>query len=68
MLSTSSHDRYLYPLLALLLPVIAVDRRWLWMYVPLSFTFTINLIISAPPSEGWAHDVLQSPFSIAMAR
>jgi hypothetical protein len=67
MLSTSSHDRYLYPLLALLLPVIAVDRRWVWLYVPLSITFTSNIIISAPPSEGWAHAWLESPFSLAMA-
>ena len=67
MLSTSSHDRYLYPLLALLLPVIAVERKWLLLYIPLSITFTINIIVSAPPSEGWAHDVLESPFSLAMA-
>jgi hypothetical protein len=67
MFSTSSHDRYLYPLLALLLPVIASERRWLWLYVPLSITFTINIVVSAPPSEGWAHGVLESPFSLAIA-
>jgi hypothetical protein len=67
MLSTSSHERYLYPLLALLLPVIAVDRRWIWLYVPLSITFMINLLIPAPPVEGWGHDVMESPFTVAIA-
>ncbi len=67
MLSTSSHDRYLYPLFALLLPVLATDRRWLWMYAPLSVTFTLTLVISAPPSEGWAHGWLESPLSLAGA-
>lgn len=67
MFPTSSHDRYLYPLLALLLPVIAVERRWVWLYIPLSITFTINLIASSPPSDGWAPDLLESSFSVAMA-
>ncbi len=64
MVSTSSHDRYLYPLFALLLPVLVLDRRWLWLYVPLSVTFTASLVISAPPSEGWAHDWLESPLTV----
>jgi hypothetical protein len=67
MFSVSSHDRYLYPLFALLLPVTAADRRWLWLFVPLSVTFTLTLLISAPPSEGWAHDWLESPLSVAGA-
>jgi len=67
MFSTSSHDRYLYPLFALLLPVLVIDRRWLLMYTPLSVTFTLTLLISAPPSEGWAHGWLESPLSLAGA-
>jgi hypothetical protein len=67
MVSTSSHDRYLYPFFALLLPVLMLDRRWLWAYVPLSVTFTTSLILSAPPSEGWGHNWLESPLSLAGA-
>ena len=52
-LPVSSHERYLYPLLALLLPVAMVDRRWLWLYVPLSATFFLNLFIVAPPLSSW---------------
>lgn len=67
MLSTSSTDRYLYPLFALLPPVLMLERRWLWMYLPLSATFMLTLIISAPPSRGWAHGQLDSPLTLAAA-
>jgi hypothetical protein len=67
MLSVSSHDRYLYPLFALLLPVLIMERRWLLLYAPLSVTFVVSLVISAPPVEGWAHNWLESPLTLAGA-
>lgn len=54
MLPTSSHERYLYPFLGLLLPVAIARRRWLWLYVPASITFTANLLVVAPPVHSWA--------------
>jgi Gpi18-like mannosyltransferase len=52
-LPVGAHERYLYPLLALLLPVAMVDRRWLWLYVPASATFFLNLVVVAPPVREW---------------
>lgn len=60
LLPVGSHERYLYPFLALLLPVALLDRRWLWLYVPVSATFFANLFIVAPPArelaDRWVYD------------
>ena len=53
-LPIASHERYLYPFIGLLLPVVFVDRRWLWLYAPISVTFFLNLFIVAPPVKSWA--------------
>jgi hypothetical protein len=53
-LPVASHERYMYPLLALLLPVALLRRGWLWLYVPLSLTFFLNLIVVAPPVDSWS--------------
>ena len=45
-LPTSSHERYRFPLLGLLLPVVVAKPRWLWLYLPISATFTVNLLAS----------------------
>ena len=51
MLPIGSHERYLYPFFALLLPVALLDRRWLALYIPASVTFFLNLVIVAPPLD-----------------
>ncbi len=48
-----SHERYLYPFLGLLLPVVIVERRWSPLYVALSTTFFLNLFVAAPPLHVW---------------
>ncbi len=66
MLPISTHERYIYPFVAMLLPVAVIDRRWLWLYVPISTTFFINLFVSAPPVHSWAGRWLDGPFSLAI--
>lgn len=66
-LPISTHERYLYPYLALMLPVVIVERQWLWLYVPLSATLFLNLIVVAPPISGWTDRWIESPFSLAVA-
>jgi hypothetical protein len=67
MLPIASHERYLYPLLALLLPVVMVDRRWLWLYAPLSVTFFLNLFIVAPPVKSWGDRWVYGDFGVGVA-
>ncbi len=66
-LPISTHERYLYPFLALMLPVVVVERRWLWLYIPLSATLVLNLIVVAPPISAWTDRWIESPFSLAVA-
>ncbi len=66
-LPVSTHERYFYPFLALLLPVVMVERRWLWWYLPMSATFVANLIVVAPPVQTFAGRWVESPFSLAVA-
>ncbi len=54
MLPMSIHERYLFPVLALLLPVAVVDRRWLWIYAPASITLFANMFVIAPPVAAWS--------------
>ncbi len=63
----STHDRYLYPFVALMLPVALVDRRWFWLYVPASLTLFLNIFFSAPPVTSWAGRWLESPLSLVCA-
>lgn len=48
-LPIGAHERYLYPLLVFMLPVALLRPSWLALYVPLSITFFLNLVIVAPP-------------------
>jgi len=66
MLPISTHERYIYPVVGLMLPVVIIDRRWLWLYVPISATFFINLFVAAPPVHSWAGRWLAGPFSLAI--
>lgn len=67
MLPTGTHERYLYPFLGLLLPVVFVDRKWLWLYVPASLTFFLNLLFVAPPVHAYSGRWEDSPFSLVVA-
>ena len=49
LLPISTHDRYLYPFLALLLPLAVAESRWRWLYAVVSVTFFFNLAVVAPP-------------------
>ncbi len=67
MLPTGTHERYLYPFLGLLLPVAIVERKWLWLYVPASLTFFLNLLFVAPPVHAYSGRWDESPFSLLVA-
>jgi Gpi18-like mannosyltransferase len=66
-LPLNAHERYLYPFLALLLPVAMADRRWFWLYVPVSATFFLNLFIVAPPVPSWMDRWVYGGFGVAVA-
>ena len=61
MLPMSIHERYLFPVLALLLPVALVDRRWMWVYAPVSLTLFTNMFVIAPPVEAWSGRWVDAP-------
>ena len=44
MLPTEIHERYLYPFLLLMMPVIFLDKRLLYIYLAVSATYSINLL------------------------
>jgi dolichyl-phosphate-mannose-protein mannosyltransferase len=62
MLPMSIHERYLFPMLAVLLPVAVVDRRWMWVYAPASLTLFANMFVIAPPVHAWAGRWTDAPF------
>jgi hypothetical protein len=62
-----SHERYLYPLLALLLPVVLLEKRWIWLYAAASTTFFLNLVVVAPPARQWMGRWAFGDFSVSVA-
>jgi hypothetical protein len=66
-LPIGSHERYLYPLLVLLLPVALVRRGWLLLYVPVSVTFFLNLILVAPPVPRYMDRYVYGDIGVATA-
>ncbi len=67
MLPMSMHERYMLPFLVLLLPVAAVERRWLWLYVPASATLFLNMYVIAPSVSSWSGRWVDAPFVWAAA-
>jgi hypothetical protein len=67
MLPVSAHERYLYPFFILLAPVLISRPRWLLLYVPLSITFLLNLLVVAPPYEPLAIRHLYSELTVGVA-
>jgi hypothetical protein len=62
-----THDRYLYPFFALMLPVVMADRKWVPLYAVLSVTFFLNLIVVAPPIDSLSGRWVESPLSLVAA-
>lgn len=67
LLPVSTHDRYLYPFLALLLPLVVAESRWRWLYAVVSVTFFFNLAVVAPPIHAFSGRWVESPFTVAVA-
>jgi len=67
MLPVSSHERYAYPLLGLLAPVLLVKPKWLFLYIPLSTTFFTNLYVVAPINEALSGRLVHSSLTEVMA-
>jgi Gpi18-like mannosyltransferase len=63
----STHDRYMYPFVAVMLPVTLIERRWLFLYVAASLTFSLNLLASAPPVASQSGVWIESRWSAAFA-
>jgi Gpi18-like mannosyltransferase len=53
-LPTSTHERYMYPMVALLAPVLLVERRYRYVYAVLSLTLFANMFLVAPPVASWS--------------
>lgn len=66
-LPVTTHERYLFPFLGLLLPVAVVERRWLWLYVPVSLLFFFNLLAAAPPVKSLDGTHIHNPLFLAGA-
>jgi Gpi18-like mannosyltransferase len=50
---TSTHERYMYPMIALLAPVVFVEARLRWIYAALGATLFVNMLLVAPPVRSW---------------
>jgi hypothetical protein len=67
MLPVSSHERYGYPFLGLLAPVLLIKPKWLFLYIPISATFFTNLYIVAPIDEALSGRFVDSLLTEAVA-
>jgi hypothetical protein len=66
-LPVSTHERYLYPMLVLMAPLVVLDRRWLLLYVPYSAALFANMVAVGPPVNDWSGRWIESPVSVAIA-
>ena len=66
-LPIGSHERYLYPFLGLLLPVVILEPRWRWLYTAVSITFFLNLFVVAPPLRRWMDRWVYEDFGVVVA-
>jgi len=67
LLPVSTHDRYLYPFLAFMLPVAVAEKRWRALYAVASVAFFFNLAVVAPPVHAFSGRWIGSPFTIGVA-
>lgn len=66
-LPIGSHERYLYPFLVFLLPVVMVRPKWWLLYAPVSTGFFLNLVIVAPPMKRFMDDYVYGDVGIFVA-
>ena len=66
-LPISTHERYLYPFLAFMLPVAVAEARWRPLYGTASVAFFFNLAVVAPPIQDFSGRWISSPFTVAIA-
>jgi dolichyl-phosphate-mannose-protein mannosyltransferase len=66
-LPVSTHERYLYPFFAFLLPLVMIEKRWRPLYVMASIAFFLNLAVVAPPIHSFSGRWIGSPFTIGVA-
>lgn len=52
-LPTNTHERYMYPFVVLMAPVLLMEARFRWVYAVLSATLFLNMFLVAPPVESW---------------
>lgn len=67
LLPVSTHDRYLYPFFALILPLAMIEKRWRPIYAMASIVFFFNLAVVAPPIHSFSGRWISSPFTIGAA-
>lgn len=71
MLTMKMHERYLFPVVALLAPAaVILGRRWLVIYVALSVTFLVNLVSIypfPPPPLPVSHHYIGPPTDVALS-
>ena len=71
MLPMKMHERYLFPVFALLAPIAILERRWLAMYALLSLTFLLNLYsvfpLPAPADIASGRQYLVQPIDVAVS-
>jgi len=51
LLPTQIHERYLFPALISMAPVVLLERRWRWVYGLLSLGVLLNLMLIAPATR-----------------
>lgn len=66
MLPVAIHERYLYPLLALLAPMAVLEKRWAVLYAALSVTLFLNLFAIQPIYKDLGRLMLKTPFSLSI--
>lgn len=52
-LPTNTHERYMFPLVVVLAPVLLIERRFRYVYAVLSATLFLNMLLVAPPVRSW---------------
>lgn len=67
LLPVSTHDRYLYPFFAFMLPVAVAEKRWRPLYAIASVAFFFNLAVVAPPIHAFSGRWTSSPFTMGVA-
>lgn len=52
-LPTNTHERYMFPFVVMLAPVLVIEHRFRYVYAILSATLFLNMLLVAPPVRSW---------------